>query len=396
MNKGIKQRLNIEVSNCNIIIYGAGAYGRLTYDFLKKYKNVNVIKWVDKNYNKIPANEYPLPIMNPEIIKGAKYDYIIIAVTTERFIKEICKFINMNGGRNEKIILIDENEFEQNKKIQFFEDKDFEIKSSDWKDYIYLRNKYSSYVGLWEKREGEDSGIAWLLWFQGWDNVPEIVKKCSDSVKKYVGNRKIIYLDEKNYTKYIDIPRDIKEMYKNGIISYAHYSDIIRLELLKKYGGLWLDATVLLTGELEDFITDGSLFVYQFPKVGCTRLQAGAVAISSWLIYAKSNNVIVEETLKLLYLYWRKEKQVTNYFMIHFLFRIVINIYDEEWKKIPYFSNSNCFILENELNSPYDKKRMEQILKMSKIHKLTYKLNITTKNSIYEYILKNSVFPKIQ
>ena len=40
MNKGIKQRLNIEVSNCNIIIYGAGAYGRLTYDFLKKYKNV--------------------------------------------------------------------------------------------------------------------------------------------------------------------------------------------------------------------------------------------------------------------------------------------------------------------------------------------------------------------
>lgn len=389
VKKGIKKGLNTEASNCNIIIYGAGAYGKLTYDFLKKYKNVNVVKWVDKNYNKIPANEYPLPILNPEVIKDTKFDYIIIAVTTERFIKEICEFINMSGGKNEQIILIDENEFEQNKKIQFFEDKDFETKSSDWKDYIYLRDKYSGYVEFREQKDGKDSGIIWLLWFQGWDSVPEIVKKCSDSVKKYGRGRKIVYLDEKNYTEYIAIPQDIKEMYKSGIISDAHYSDIIRLELLKKYGGLWLDATVLLTGELEDFITDGSLFIYQFPKIQCTRLQACAVAISNWLMYAQSNNVIIEETLKLLYLYWRKEKQVINYFSMHFLFRIVTSIYNEEWEKVPYFSNSNCFILERELNNPYDKKRMEQILKMSKLHKLTYKLNITTQNSMYEYILKN-------
>ena len=159
VKKGIKNGLNTETNNCNIIIYGAGAYGKLTYDFLKKYQNVNVIRWVDKNYNKIPANEYPLPILNPEVIKNTEFDYIIIAVTTERFIKEICEFININGGKNEQIILIDENEFEQNKKIQFSEDKDFEIKSSDWKDYIYLRDKYSSYVEFRKQKYGKDSGI---------------------------------------------------------------------------------------------------------------------------------------------------------------------------------------------------------------------------------------------
>lgn len=389
VKKGIKKGLNTAASNYNIIIYGAGAYGKLTYDFLKKYKNVNVVKWVDKNYCKIPANEYPLPILNPDVIRDTNFDYIIIAVITERFIKEICGFININGGKDEQIILIDENEFEQNKKIQFFEDNDFKTKSSEWKDYIYLRDKYISYVQFKKQKPGEDSGIIWLLWFQGWDNVPEIVNKCSDSVKKYGRGRKIVYLDEKNYTEYIDIPEDIIEMYKSGIISAAHYSDIIRLELLKKYGGLWLDATVLLTGELEDFITDGSLFIYQFPKIPGTRLQAGAVSIANWLIYAKSNNVIIEETLKLLYLYWREEKQAINYFVMHLLFRIVTNVYNEEWEKVPCFYNSNCFILGRELNNPYDKKRMEQILKMSKLHKLTYKLNITIQNSMYEYILKN-------
>lgn len=140
---------------------------------------------------------------------------------------------------------------------------------------------------------------------------------------------------------------------------------------------------------MEDYITESSLFVFQFPRVQCTRLQAGAVSISTWLMYAKSNNVIIEETLKLLYIYWRKEKKMVNYFAMHFLFRIVTNIYNNEWKNVPYFSNSNCFIMEQELVKLYNKKRMEQILSLSKIHKLTYKLNISIKNSMYDYILEN-------
>ncbi len=387
--KGIKENLKNDKGICNVIIYGAGAYGKLTYDYLCGYENVNVVGWVDKNYNKINQKEYPLPVLSPKNIKDLEYDYIIIAVTTERFVKEICKFINMNGGKDEQIILIDENEFETKARIQFLEDKDFEVKSSDWNDYIYLRDNYSSYIEFHKQKPGQDSGIIWLLWFQGWDNVPDIVEKCSNSVKKYGRGRKIVYLDGKNYMEYIDIPQDIKKMFDEGIISAANYSDIIRLELLKKYGGLWLDATVFLTGTLEDYITESSLFVFQFPRVQCTRLQAGAVSISTWLMYAKSNNVIIEETLKLLYIYWRKEKKMVNYFAMHFLFRIVTNIYNNEWKNVPYFSNSNCFIMEQELVKPYNKKRMEQIFSLSKIHKLTYKLNISIKNSMYDYILEN-------
>ncbi|MCI9078948.1 MAG: hypothetical protein HFH68_08500 [Lachnospiraceae bacterium] len=388
-NKGITKQLSICNKTLNIIIYGAGAYGKLTYDFLKRFKNVNIVKWVDKNYNKIIQKEYELQISSPEVIKKINFDFIILAVTTEKFINEICKFIKFSGIKEEKIILIDENEFEQKKKIKFFEDKNFEVKLSDYNDYVYIRDKYSSYVDLRKQKSGKDSGIIWLLWFQGWDNAPAIVIKCSNSVKKYGRGRQIVYLDEKNYTNYVDIPEDIRIMYKDGIISDAHFSDILRLELLKKYGGLWLDATVLLTDELEDFITEGSLFIYRFPIIQCTRLQAGAVSISNWLIYSCSNNVIIEETLRLLYIYWREEKQAINYFIMHFIFRIVTNIYNDEWEKVPYFPNSNCFIMEKELNNPYNENRMKQILGLSKLHKLTYKLNISTENSMYEYILKN-------
>ncbi len=380
MTKGIKKWLKYSKNIYKIIIYGSGVYGKLTYDFLKEYKNINIVGWLDKNYNKIPKNEYSISVSSPDTLGNLDFDYIIIAVKTERLIKEICDFIKNNGGNEEQIILIDENEFEECEKIQFFEDEDFRKLTNDWNDYTYLRNKYGKYVEYKITKTGNDSGITWLLWFQGWDNAPDIVIKCRDSIRKYGGSREIICLDKESFPKYIDIPKDIEEMYKNGIIANAHYSDIIRLELLKKYGGLWIDATILLTDKLDDYITTGPLFLYQFPTVQ-PRI------ISNWLIYAYSNNMIIKETLKLVYRYWRTEKKVINYFFMHYLFRVVSNIYYKEWQDVPYFPNSLCNLLQREFNNIYNEKRMEQILKLSSVHKLTYKVNITTENSFYDYIL---------
>lgn len=380
MIKGIKKGLKVNGNICRVVIYGAGVYGKLAYDFLKKYENVFVIAWIDKNYMTIASNEYDISISSPSILNNLQFDYIIIAVKTERFIKVIYQFIKDNGVKDDKIILIDENEFEEYKKIQFFENNDFNNLISDWKDYNYLRDKYGKYVEYKKTHIGKDSNITWILWLQGWNNAPDIVIKCLNSVKKYNENRDIICLDEENLMKYINIPEDIRNMHKDGLICDANYSDIVRLELLKNYGGLWIDATVLLTGKLYDFITGHPLFLYQFPEPQ-PRL------ISSWLIYAFNNNPIIEETLKLLYIYWRTEKKQLNYFSMHFLFRVVSNIYYKEWQTVPYYPNSNCMLLEKELNNLYNDKRMEEILMLSKVHKLTYRINTISDNSFYNYIL---------
>ncbi len=383
-NKGLKKWLKqIGDEEKRVIIYGAGLWGNLTYDFLKEYNKIKLVGWVDKNYINLFKNKWSVPVLNPEIMISIEYDYIIIAVTTEHIITEICEFIKINGGKDEQIILIEEKDFEQNKITYFSEEKDFENSILEWKNYIYLRNKYSKYVEIRKEKNGGDSGITWLLWLQGWDNAPEVVKMCKDSIIKFNTGRKIVCLDENNYIKYIEIPKDIKEMYKNRIIRSAHYSDIIRLELLKKYGGLWIDATVFLTGKLYKFITKVPLFLYQFPKeIKIPR------TISNWLIYADSHNIIIEETLSLLYMYWRTENKSISYFVMHYLFRVVSDIYAREWKAVPCIYNSNCFILANELNEPYDERRLKQIFEMARIHKLSYKLKIDKENSLYHHIIK--------
>jgi mannosyltransferase OCH1-like enzyme len=44
-----------------------------------------------------------------------------------------------------------------------------------------------------------------ILWFQGFDNAPIIVKKCVDSWKHYNPDWNIILLDHTNLCKYIDL-----------------------------------------------------------------------------------------------------------------------------------------------------------------------------------------------
>jgi len=94
---------------------------------------------------------------------------------------------------------------------------------------------------------GADTPI-WMLWWQGIDSAPDVVKLCVRSVKAHKGNRPLILLDESNYEKYVRVPSYYKELYTNGKISRTQFSDILRLNLLYKRGGYGLMLHICLLG----------------------------------------------------------------------------------------------------------------------------------------------------
>ncbi len=197
IHKGIENTIGQSSQPYRIIIYGAGMYGKLTYDLVMQHKNLSIVGWVDKNYLNIKADEFPIRIQNPDIICELEYDYIIITAVTQKIIEDICNTISKYNRTQNHIILIDKNEFDK-KDVQYLLENQFcQSAIKEWKDYIYLRDKYDQYIERKEPTIGKDSGYLFLLWLQGWDNAPLIVKKCRQSVEKYVTNRKIIYLNEK-------------------------------------------------------------------------------------------------------------------------------------------------------------------------------------------------------
>ncbi len=232
--------------------------------------------------------------------------------------------------------------------------------------------------------------IVWLLWWQGEEAMPPLVKKCYVSVKKNLKGWDIVLLTEQNYLQYATFPDYIMNKLQSGIITLPHFSDLLRIALLIRYGGLWLDATVLCTnGDIPKSILKSELFFYRPQKPGA---DGKAITMSSWLMWARTNNRILIATQSMLYEYWRKKNCLEEYFLLHHFMSIVMDYYTEESNKIPPFCNSVPHILQLHIFDPYDEQFWNDLKQMACFHKLTYKLNkekCKMKGTFYDVIINN-------
>ena len=265
------------------------------------------------------------------------------------------------------------------------------------KNFRYIKRKYrksideicSKYISHEDANknnynDGRDN--IWICWFQGIENSPEIVKKCVESVKYFMHKKNIKIISNKNIKEYVQFPEWIEEKRRKGIITDAHYSDLLRLELLIRYGGTWIDATTYLTGSIPELFFKKDLFMYNhsFPDDITNNY-------NNWLISAKKNNIILKEIRDLLYEYWKKENKVREYFLWHLFTTIVMEKHPLQQREIYNFTDEIPEILRQNIFSQFDEDYWNELKKVTSIHKLTYKLDMPSNiaGTYYEYIIKN-------
>ena len=102
---------------------------------------------------------------------------------------------------------------------------------------------------------------AFTIWLQGENKAPELVKACFRSMRRNL-TQELVVLDETTLYDWITLPEHIVAKWKEGKIPHAHFSDICRIELLYKHGGLWFDATDYVTAPVPQYIMDQDLFLF--------------------------------------------------------------------------------------------------------------------------------------
>ena len=252
--------------------------------------------------------------------------------------------------------------------------------SSQYKIKKNLEKRYKKEINEFQSNYKDNelhdtSNKVWVCWFQGIDNAPDVVKKCYESLKVILTDREIILVTSDNMCDYVEFPDFILEKWKAGQITHTHMTDLLRLELLIKYGGMWIDATVLCISrreEIPDYFFNSDLFLYQTLKPG---RDGQALPVSSWLISAKTNNKILMETRFLCYEYWKKNTEMVDYFLFHDFLTIALEHNEKEWKKIIPRDNAAPHMLLLRFFDEYDEETWNAIKQQTPFHKLTYKFS---------------------
>jgi len=270
--------------------------------------------------------------------------------------------------------------------------KNWEVRDSvdDYNYYLKHKNSILNMVDTTIKCKEEPSNYVFTCWLQGEENAPELVKACFKSMREQLKGKQLVVITSKNLKEYTDMPQYIYEKWEKGIISNTHFSDLLRLELLAKYGGLWIDSTVLCTGDLSRYVNkDTKLFVYKNDH-----RNNPAHCLSSWLIYAKANNPIIVNTRNILFKYWEKNKKLEKFFLVHIIFTAVKEKFKDMWEEIPFESNINPHIIWfNYFYETFNKDHYLLAKRMSNFHKLSNKYDKSKlkEDSFYDRLIKGKL-----
>ena len=140
----------------------------------------------------------------------------------------------------------------------------------------------------------------WFLWLQGMAAAPVVVKKCYESWVVQNNGWEIIFLDRGNLHIYFDLPAIT--------LTDQALSDIIRINLLGQYGGVWVDATCFCNKPLDTWIYNyiGQGF-FAFERPGPDRM------ISSWFIASCKNSYITSALQSAVNGYWKANPKLIFY-----------------------------------------------------------------------------------
>ena len=228
--------------------------------------------------------------------------------------------------------------------------------------------------GNQELPKSEYADCIWICWWQGLDQAPELVKICVNSIRKNAGGHKVIILTEDNYKDYVDMPSWVEEKREKGIISRTHYSDILRLMLLAKYGGVWLDSTFFCTNDQIKKYFEYPLWSIKRPDYFHASVAAGYFANYS-LGCDGNHRWIFQTILDFVLEYWENNDIMIDYLFLDYLI-VIAQKYDyiiaEEFRKIQP-NNPECDELYKIMGQPFDEEKWQKMKFNTCLFKLSWK-----------------------
>jgi hypothetical protein len=282
----------------------------------------------------------------------------------------------------------------QRRRIGIFSDKINEkkhaaiISNLEKKFQCFIRNFSSQFNGT-DRFQGPIPALIWICWWDGIPAMPPLVRACFNSVKKNSGIYKVMLVTRNNFHDFVSIPDYLLKKLDSGIITKTHFSDILRMTLLARHGGIWLDASVLVTN---------TILPVNAPFFTIKKEYGGEdVPRRRWTIFCiggEKNNILFLFAKDFFYEYLKKNDYMIDYYLLDYVIAVGYRSIPQIKQMIDgtCLNNPNLYIMQENLGSEFNLDFFNSACKDTIFHKLTWKKNYPAvaagnKLTLYGYIM---------
>ena len=244
--------------------------------------------------------------------------------------------------------------------------------------YLHILDEKKARYG--EERSPNDGcavpKIVWFSWFQGLDKAPEVVRVCLASQKRHLPDYEFRTLDLDNYRQWVELPDYVVEKYMKGLIPQASFSDLLRLAVLKRYGGIWMDASVFCSGfgneKLQarwNRIMRSEFMVFRYFRRG----EKMPVGLSNWFIAAVPSQIIVSSILDIVLAYWKDYDCLVDYYIFHLFLGLALHEFPAIEAKMPRENSFHSIMLGDALARTFQQEQWQDLIDHVSIHKFNFR-----------------------
>ena len=265
----------------------------------------------------------------------------------------------------------------------------------------YLKSNCPEVLSQFESVKDETGTLnrkfIWVMWWQGEEKAPELVKLCISSMRKNANGAEVIVINKDNYKEWADIPDYIIEKHIKGYISFAQLSDIMRIFLISKHGGLWLDSTIYVSQPIPQTIFHKSFYSLHTKFKRTPFVQNDR--IHCFVLGGNPGSKIIQFEKSLLSAYWKTHDVIVDYYLLDYSIMLAYWTFSDVHETIDSldYTSEGLYQLVEILDAEYSPAMLEQVLSENLFSKLVWNQKHNTehisKETNYMHLLELNGFP---
>ncbi len=235
----------------------------------------------------------------------------------------------------------------------------------------------------------------WVCWWQGVSDMPDLIRFCISSLKQNLPQEKttLRLITLENCMEYVTFTETIIRKFNEGKITLTHLSDILRAELLYRYGGMWIDATYFVSSPVPDQIFEQTtIYTLKFDMpIWSSDITQGRWSGNLWC--TRKGHRLFQFLMECFWYYWEMEDELIDYYLIDDIIAVAVENLPDIKNELDLCacSSKKVFQLHESLNQKYTKERAGQLTKDSVFYKLNrhtdyHKENIAGEQTMYGYL----------